>query len=161
MESGRCDEPLHRAGENAYRRCRWRYVGDCGKRRHFVIWPLTESGIGGYGQESSGTKVENTNKDAYAEEGMRLVVAAVQDLRRLFASFPYEVGAKTGTEKSRKSQSSGRGGRYSAIWAASRRSVFEEVETVRCADCCRRSRIFINPKAAPSVRLSSISPTGK
>lgn len=89
-------------GENAYTPLQMaRYVATVANDGTLYDLTLTKAVSGEMQQEeSSGTKVENTNKDAYAvvREGMRLVAnGSAGSARRLFAGFPYEVGAKTGT----------------------------------------------------------------
>ena len=89
-------------GENAYTPLQMaRYVATVANDGTLYDLTLTKAVSGEMRQEeSSGTKVENTNKDAYAvvREGMRLVAnGSAGSARRLFAGFPYEVGAKTGT----------------------------------------------------------------
>ena len=89
-------------GENAYTPLQMaRYVATVANDGTMYDLTLTKAVSGEMQQEeSSGTKVENTNKDAYAvvREGMRLVAnGSAGSARRLFAGFPYEVGAKTGT----------------------------------------------------------------
>lgn len=89
-------------GENAYTPVQMaRYVATVANNGTLYDLTLTKSISGTLDEnENKGTKVENTYDDAFAaaREGMRLVANGSEgSARALFANFPYEVGAKTGT----------------------------------------------------------------
>ena len=89
-------------GENAYTPVQMaRYIAAVANNGTRYDLTLTQS-ISGQPEkeEKNGTEVENTNPDAFAvvREGMRRVANGSRgSARSLFANFPYEVGAKTGT----------------------------------------------------------------
>ena len=100
-------------GENAYTPVQMaRYIAAVANNGTRYDLTLTQS-ISGQPEkeEKTGTEVENTNPDAFAvvREGMRRVANGSRgSARSLFANFPYEVGAKTGTASEiRKNQSAG------------------------------------------------------
>lgn len=89
-------------GENAYTPLQMaRYVATVANDGTRYDLSLTKSISGQLNEEDNkGTKVENSNPDAFAtvREGMRLVANGSKgSARSLFANFPYEVGCKTGT----------------------------------------------------------------
>ena len=89
-------------GENAYTPLQMaRYVATVANGGTLYDLTLTKAISGEMEQEeNNSTKVENTNEDAWAvvREGMYLVANGSEgSARSLFANFPYDVGAKTGT----------------------------------------------------------------
>lgn len=88
-------------GENAYSPIQMaRYVATIANGGTLHDLTLTKSVEGQEKKETSSTGVENSNDDAYriVREGMQLVAQGAEgSARKLFSSFPYKVGAKTGT----------------------------------------------------------------
>ncbi|MBR5228618.1 MAG: hypothetical protein IKV96_02135 [Firmicutes bacterium] len=88
-------------GENAYTPVQMaRYVAAIANGGTLYDLTLTKSIEGIDKEKSTGTKVENKNPDAFeiVQQGMNLVASGSSGTSRsLFSSFPYKVGAKTGT----------------------------------------------------------------
>ena len=88
-------------GEHAYTPLQMaRYIAAVANGGTLYNLNLTKSVEGLVVEEKEGVKVENSNPDAFkiVQEGMQLVASGSRGTSKsLFASFPYDVGAKTGT----------------------------------------------------------------
>lgn len=88
-------------GENAYTPVQMaRYVAAVANDGMLYKLTLKKSVEGEFETDPEGKKVENSNSDAFkiTREGMKLVTSGAKGTaKKLFAGFPYSVGAKTGT----------------------------------------------------------------